>query len=85
MIHRMKTESQAKSFQKYWATQVGAKNILGRPAIKDEAFLAAEGRTTAGYLRRGSYFVTVKVNTTGKTAQTAATGFLKAVSGKLGK
>lgn len=82
-VHRMKSASQAKSFGKYWSKQTEPKNILNRPAIKDGAFLAHEGSTVAGYLWRGAYFVTVTINATGKDAEAAAMGFLKAVAAKV--
>ena len=81
----MKSASQAKAFGKYWSNQTEPKNLLSRPAIKDGAFLAREGSTVAGYLWRGAYFVTVTVNATGKEAEAAAMGFLKAVAAKVKK
>ncbi|NCO32847.1 MAG: hypothetical protein GW893_03110 [Armatimonadetes bacterium] len=84
VIHRMKTWEQSKAFFRYWLKQRDPKSLINVPAITNDSFVAREGRTTAGYLWRGAFFVTVKVNTTGKDSERVTLAFLKLISKKVG-
>lgn len=82
VVHRMNSPKEAKSFFRYWLSQK-KKNLLSRPTLKDEAFLAKEGSMTAGYHWRGAYYTKVEVNAIGKEAQTVAVSFMTTISKKI--
>jgi len=84
VVHRMKTWQHAKAFFKHWLKERNSKDLIKAPVVVNDSFLAREGRTTAGYLWRGTCFATVKINATGRSAEAATLSFLKLISQKAG-
>ena len=85
VIHRMNSQTEAKSFYKYWKTTVEKQPSLKQLKITSEGFVYTADGAANAYLYRDKYFITVSVYIDSVKGRGASEEFLKSISAGIGK